>query len=82
MSWSKVSRGVPFSIVLKTGKANQRASLAWIELNTVIAKLHFTYDLELLNQDLDWHRDSRMATLWQKPELRVRVTPWSKKPVC
>lgn len=53
--------------------------LAWMELNTVIAKLLFTYDLELLNKDLDWHRDSKMATLWQKPELRVRVSPRVKE---
>ena len=51
------------------------SSLAWMEMGTILSKLLFTYDLELLNQDLDWHRDSRMATLWQKPELRVRVIP-------
>ncbi|KAL9123064.1 MAG: hypothetical protein Q9187_000391 [Circinaria calcarea] len=49
-------------------------SLAWIELTTILAKLYFTYDMILLNQDLDWQRDSRMTTLWQKPELRVRVS--------
>ena len=54
-------------------------SLAWMELTTVIAKLLLTYDMELLNQELDWHRDSRMATLWQKPELRVKVTTRSQK---
>ncbi|KAK3687929.1 cytochrome P450 [Podospora appendiculata] len=48
-------------------------NLAWAELSTIISKLYFTYDLELLNKDLDWHRESRMATLWIKPELRVRV---------
>jgi len=48
-------------------------SLAWIELHTVLAKLNFKYDLEWLNKDMDWHRDSRMHTLWKKPELRVRV---------
>ncbi|KAL4961628.1 cytochrome P450 [Aspergillus stella-maris] len=50
-------------------------NLAWIELSTVLAKLHFTYDLEWINRDMDWHRDSRMATLWQKPDLIVRVHP-------
>ena len=51
------------------------SSLAWMELHMVLAKLLFTYELELVNTDLDWHRDSRMATLWQKPELMVRVKP-------
>ncbi len=50
-------------------------SLAWMELNLVLSKLLFVYDLELLDEKLDWHRDSRMATLWQKPELRVKVIP-------
>lgn len=48
-------------------------SLAWIELSTVLCKLLWTYDLQLLSKDVDWLRDSRMAMLWQKPELRVRV---------
>jgi cytochrome P450 len=53
-------------------KANEN-SLAWIELNTVLAKLLWKYDLELVNQDVDWQRDSTMHTLWKKPELMVRV---------
>ena len=53
--------------------ANNVHSLAWIEFNTILCKLHFTYDLEILNPELDWHKDSAMHTLWQKPEeLRVR----------
>lgn len=55
--------------------ANSGASLAWMELTTVLVKLLLTYDVKLLDTELDWHRDSRMATLWQKPELRVRITP-------
>ncbi|KAI0407176.1 cytochrome P450 [Xylaria palmicola] len=50
-------------------------NLAWIELSTILSKLHFTYDLEMINKDMDWHRDSRMATLWVKPDLMVRVKP-------
>ncbi|KAI1281081.1 cytochrome P450 [Xylaria sp. FL0933] len=48
-------------------------NLAWMELNTTIAKLHFKYDLELLSKDLDWHGESRMHTLWHKPKMFVRV---------
>lgn len=51
-------------------------SLAWVELDLILAKLHFTYDIEFLNGDqLDLHRDSWIETLWSKPELRVRVSP-------
>jgi len=55
-------------------------NLAWMELNTILAKLIFTYDMELLNTDLDWNRDSRMVTLWKKPELRCRVTRANEGP--
>ncbi|MCJ1383958.1 hypothetical protein MMC17_007072 [Xylographa soralifera] len=50
-------------------------SLGWMELHTTLAKLHYTYDLKLGDEMLDWHRDSRMHTLWQKPELMVKVVP-------
>ncbi|KAF2235990.1 putative cytochrome P450 [Viridothelium virens] len=50
-------------------------SLGWMELRTTLAKLHWTCNFELISRNLDWHRDSRMHTLWQKPELRVRIKP-------
>ena len=49
------------------------ASLGWMELQTIMAKMLFRYDLELVNQEVDWHRDSHMHTLWEKPALMVRV---------
>ena len=57
-------------------------SLAWIEVSLVLCKLLWMYDLQLLNNDVDWLRDSRMATLWQKPELRVRVKRREVTPDC
>ncbi|KAI1205728.1 cytochrome P450 [Annulohypoxylon truncatum] len=48
-------------------------NLAWLELRTVLAKLLWTYDMELVNNHVDWHRDSRMLTLWKKPPLWVKV---------
>ncbi len=54
-------------------KAKRFISLAWMELRTILAKLHFTYDLKLQNDNLDWQRDSEMYTLWKKPELKVKV---------
>ncbi|KAL8724114.1 MAG: hypothetical protein Q9166_008126 [cf. Caloplaca sp. 2 TL-2023] len=50
-------------------------SLAWMELRTILAKMHFKYDFKLLNEDLDWNRDSEMHTLWNKPNLMVHVLP-------
>lgn len=46
-----------------------------MELDIVLAKLHWKFDLKLVNEDLDWQRDSRMHTLWKKPELMVNVSP-------
>jgi hypothetical protein len=37
----------------------------------------YLYDLELV-QEVDWHRDSRMRTLWEKPRMMVRISPSSK----
>ncbi|KAI1328958.1 cytochrome P450 [Xylariaceae sp. FL0255] len=48
-------------------------NLAWMEMNTILAKLHFKYDLELLSKNLDWQRDSRMHTLWHKPRMSVKI---------
>ncbi|OTB02487.1 hypothetical protein M426DRAFT_322583 [Hypoxylon sp. CI-4A] len=48
-------------------------NLAWLELRTTLAKVLWTFDLELEDPSLDWHRESRMYTLWQKPELQVRA---------
>ncbi|KAI0146309.1 putative cytochrome P450 [Xylariaceae sp. FL1272] len=48
-------------------------SLGWMEMRTTLAKLLWTFDLEFADPVPDWHRDSRMYTLWKKPELHVRV---------
>ena len=53
---------------------DQRNSLAWMEMRTTLAKLHFKYNLEQLDTHMDWLEDSKMHTLWQKPALRVIVT--------
>ncbi|KAH0277818.1 benzoate 4-monooxygenase cytochrome P450, partial [Aureobasidium melanogenum] len=48
-------------------------SLVWTELNLTMCKLHYKYDLELVNTNLDWHRDSKMHIVWHKPATMVRV---------
>lgn len=49
------------------------ASLAWMEIRTILAKMHFRYDFKLLNREVDFHRDSEMHTLWDKPRILVHV---------
>ncbi|KAI0198467.1 benzoate 4-monooxygenase cytochrome P450 [Astrocystis sublimbata] len=50
-------------------------SLGLLELRLIIAKLVWQYDIELFDQSVDWHRDSKMQTLWQKPKLAVKIRP-------
>ena len=44
-----------------------------MELHTALAKMYFRYEVELVNDRVDWHRDSEMQLLWKKPELLVRM---------
>lgn len=53
--------------------------MGWMEMRSILAKLHFTFDMELVDQGLDWHRDSEMHTLWKKPDLKVRLTRRQKE---
>ncbi|CBX99323.1 similar to cytochrome P450 monooxygenase [Plenodomus lingam JN3] len=48
-------------------------SLGWMELQTIMAKIIYRYDMEPVDDTVDWHRDSRMHTLWEKPPLMVRL---------
>jgi hypothetical protein len=48
------------------------SSLAFIELRLVLAKVHFMFDCELVNKDVDLERESRNYILWQKPNILVR----------
>jgi hypothetical protein len=50
-------------------------SMAWIEMRILIAKMVFLFDYELVDNDLNWERDSPAFILWQKPELWTKVTP-------
>ncbi|KAG8162989.1 hypothetical protein KVR01_007467 [Diaporthe batatas] len=52
-------------------------SLGWMEMRTILAKIHFKYNLEMVDKSLDWHAESEMHTLWQKPAMKVRVKPRS-----
>lgn len=45
-----------------------------MEMRVILAKMLWTYDMELMNKDLDWDRDSRCYTLWRKPDLFIKFT--------
>jgi hypothetical protein len=48
--------------------------MAWMEMRILIAKMIFLFDYELVDDSLDWDRDSPSFILWQKPELWTKVT--------
>lgn len=48
-------------------------SMGWMEMRTILAKVYWSFDLELVDKDLDWHAQSEMHTLWKKPNLMVRL---------
>ncbi|PSK33980.1 Isotrichodermin C-15 hydroxylase [Elsinoe australis] len=49
-------------------------NMGWMEMRTIMTKVFWSFDMELVDDDLDWHRDSEMHTLWRKPELNVKVS--------
>ncbi|KAH6667317.1 cytochrome P450 monooxygenase [Halenospora varia] len=48
---------------------------AYGQMALQLAKIVYAYDMELVNQDLDWINACKMHFLWWKPELNVRFTP-------
>ncbi|OJD32676.1 cytochrome p450 [Diplodia corticola] len=48
-------------------------NLAYAEMRCILAKTLFSYDLELVDPEVDWF-DQRVFGLWEKGPLSVRVT--------
>lgn len=43
-------------------------------MRTILARLLFTFDIELVDPDNDW-LDQKVFFLWTKPPLNVYLTP-------
>ncbi|KAK1851623.1 benzoate 4-monooxygenase cytochrome p450, partial [Colletotrichum chrysophilum] len=52
-------------------------NFAWMELNLMLAKLLWSYDMELVDKDARFIEQSRVHVLWWKPKLFVR---WHRRP--
>ncbi|KAN0116772.1 cytochrome P450 [Hyaloscypha variabilis] len=49
-------------------------NLAYLEMRMVLAKMFWAYDVVWCNgEEVDWERDSKGYTLWEKPDLRVEL---------
>ncbi|KAM7185510.1 cytochrome P450 [Naviculisporaceae sp. PSN 640] len=47
-------------------------NFALMEVYLIVAKMFWKYDMELVNTDLDWEKQSRLHIMWWKPDLMVR----------
>ncbi|KAE8143178.1 cytochrome P450 [Aspergillus pseudotamarii] len=47
-------------------------NFAYMEINMLLAKLLWKYDMELVNKDLDWLEEGKVFVMWWKPELWIR----------
>jgi cytochrome P450 len=48
-------------------------SLALAEMRLILAKVLFSFDLELLDKSGTWMSSQKVFTLWQKPDLMVEL---------
>ncbi|KAI1138331.1 cytochrome P450 [Hypoxylon sp. FL0543] len=47
-------------------------NFAYMEMNLILAKMLWTYDLELVNKDINWLKEGKVYVMWWKPSLMVR----------
>ncbi|KAF2134578.1 cytochrome P450 monooxygenase-like protein [Dothidotthia symphoricarpi CBS 119687] len=50
-------------------------NLAYAEMRLILTKVLFNFDLELLDKETDWMKGQKVFSLWEKPELMVRLHP-------
>lgn len=43
-----------------------------MEINLILARLIWTYDMEMVNKSMDWESESSLHVMWSKPDLKVR----------
>jgi hypothetical protein len=68
---------MPREIVRCSHDLANRKSVRGVELLT-LPEIVYTYDMKLVNQDLDWINECKMHFLWWKPELNVQFLPANK----
>ena len=52
---------------------SSRQNLAYAEMRLILAKIIWSFDLELDPKSENWMKECKVMTLWQKPELAVHV---------
>jgi hypothetical protein len=58
-----------------TRRADFDQSMAWAEINTILARLVWNFDMELQEESMHWGDKQKVYILWDKPSLMVKLTP-------
>ncbi|KAI1858902.1 uncharacterized protein JN550_012361 [Neoarthrinium moseri] len=62
----------PFSLGARGCLGKQ---FAYVQIGLIMTKMHLAYDLELVDETLDWLAQSHMHVMWWKPALKVKIEP-------
>lgn len=62
-----------FVLFVQGTRLTHICSFAFVEMNLILAKLHYRYELELVDPRLDWEGQSTLHVMWSKPELLVKI---------
>ncbi|EAW12425.1 cytochrome P450 [Aspergillus clavatus NRRL 1] len=46
-------------------------NVAYMEINLILARLIWMYDMETVNKSMDWESESSLHVMWSKPDLKV-----------
>ncbi|KAI1194933.1 cytochrome P450 [Nemania serpens] len=66
----------PRSLAFSTGpRACLGIGQAWLEIRIALAKLVYTYDLELARDHGNWLGEAKMHMMWREAPLMVKFTP-------
>ena len=56
------------------GSDHGKSSLALLELRIVLAKILWKFDMQLVDDKLDWEKENKNYVFWEKPALPVLFT--------
>jgi len=54
-------------------QADREQNLAYAEMRLILAKIIWSFDLELDPSSANWLADCKVFSLWKKPALNVHV---------
>lgn len=62
-----------FYLAKGSNKATSFSSFAILQMTLVFAKMLYTYDMEMLDPNLDWEAKSKHFIMWWKAPIRIRL---------